>query len=1074
MRSLTQFFLAALLVAAAGVSPAFSQASSSTAELRGQVTDSSGAAVPNASVTITDTAKGTSRTTQTDAEGNYVFLNLLPSSYELKVAAASGGFAPGSTRVELTVGQQANIPVQLSAQGIQESVDIVAGGEVVDTDRTQQSTVIGAAQITNLPISRRNYLDYALLTPGVSDADNIADASDFRVAQTPNSGLSFGGNNGRGNLVAVDGGSTNTVSGGVEATISQEGVQEFQVLRNSYNAEFGGSSGGMVNIVSKSGGNRYHGSAFGLFRDERFDARYAFDFSPGEKSPFSRQQFGGSIGGPIKQDKTFFFTTVERFSQDETTFVNLLQTTNIFQITGSQSRLFNFLAGTPFAALGTGLNATLTTTEARYPRTVNLFTSASGQFPFESSQTTFGARFDHNFSERDAAYVRFFLNGSKFENQAAGALTAVSRGRTLDTFNGGVLASENHQFSPNTFNELKAQYRYLDFDVIPNDAVGPEFNIEGFGFFGRDIFLPSATIQRDYELMDNVSHVAGLHTLKFGASFIASDVSSNNETFFGGRFNFGAAIPLANLVPAATLTQLRGFINANVADAAQRATLLGDINTPINALQAFNLNLPIVYQQGFGTSEVNSFTYRYGLYAQDTWKVRHNLTLNYGLRYSISDEPFYMPLDKNDFQPRVGFSWSPFASGKTVLRAGAGIFTGYTIYSVANVTKTLSGLPGDPINIVLSTATSAPLGVPASTTIYGTLLAQGIIGNRTITAADLAQFGITPRPGAPLEVRFLAEPNYETPTTYQASTGVQQDVGKGISMEVSYLFTRGIHLTRNRDINQFKKTGFNPTFGIPCFVRFPTAVATSPTSCLGTSSDFRNPLRFQDNVYESSANSFYHAATVSVQRRFANNFSLNAHYTLSKSIDEVTDFNSDWSAQDPLNVRADRAVSAFDQRHRAVFSGVFRSPLDGDSLADKVFGDWMFSPIFIAGSGRPFNLLLGIDANNDGRSQSDRPFQTGRNTGLGEPFYSFDARLARRFSFGEDMFLELTFEGFNLFNRTNLAGVNNVVGGLSLDQLRVLASTGARGNRAAQPTEPLGFTSAANPRQLQFGVRFNF
>ncbi len=1078
MRSLTQFFLTAALLLAVGVSTAFSQASSSTAELRGQVTDSAGAAVPNASVTVTDLNKGTSRTTTTDAEGNYVFLNLLPSAYELKVAAASGGFAPGSTRVELTVGQQANIPFQLGAKGITETIEVVAGGEVVDTDRTQQSTVIGVNQITNLPISRRNYLDYALLTPGVSDADNIADASDFRVAQTPNSGLSFGGNNGRGNLVAVDGGSTNTVSGGVEATIAQEGVQEFQVLRNSYNAEFGGSSGGIVNIVSKSGSNRYHGSLFGLFRDERFDARYAFDFNPQSKSPFSRQQYGGSLGGPVKTDKTFFFTSVERFTQDETTFVNLLNTTNIFQPTASQTSLFNFLAGTPFAPLATGLRGTLTTTSANFPRTVNLFTNASGQFPFESSQTTFGARLDHNFSQRDTAYIRFSLNDSKFENQAAGALTAVSRGRTLDSLNGGVLFSENHQFGPTTFNELKLQWRYLDFDVIPNDAVGPEFNIEGFGFFGRDIFLPSHTLQRDYDIIDNVSHVWGSHTLKFGGSFQASDVSSGNETFFGGRFNFGAAIPLANLVPAATLPSLNGFLltpggpfSANVSGRPDLADIL---EVPINALQAFNLNLPIVYQQGFGTPEVNSYTYRYAFYGQDTWKVRPNLTLNYGLRYSISDEPFYMPLDKNDFQPRVGFSWAPFANGKTVIRGGAGLFTGYTIYSVANVTKTLSGFPDDPINIVLSTATSAPLGVPASTTIYGTLLAQGVIGNRTIRASDLTQFGITPRPGAPLEVRFRAEPNYETPTTYQASAGVQQDVGSGISLEASYLFTRGLHLTRNRDINQFKKTGVNPTFGIPCFVRFATALATSPTSCLGTGTDFRNPLRFQDNIYESSANSFYHAATISVQRRFANRFSLNAHYTFSKSIDEVTDFNSDWSAQDPLNLRLDRAVSAFDQRHRAVFSGVFGSPLRGDSAVDKIFGDWVFSPIFIAGSGRPFNLLLGIDANNDGRSQSDRPFALGRNTGLGEPFYSFDARLARRFHFDEDKFLELTFEGFNLFNRTNLAGVNNVVGSLPLDQLRALASTRARGRRTAAPTEPLGFTSAANPRQLQFGVRFNF
>ena len=207
---------------------------------------------------------------------------------------------------------------------------------------------------------------------------------------------------------------------------------------------------------------------------------------------------------------------------------------------------------------------------------------------------------------------------------------------------------------------------------------------------------------------------------------------------------------------------------------------------------------------------------------------------------------------------------------------------------------------------------------------------------------------------------------------------MQRDLGTGFSLELSYLFTRGLHITRNRDINQFKRTGFNPFFGLPCFVRFPTAVATSATSCLGASSDFRNPLRFQDNIYESTANSFYNAGTISLQRRFANNFSINMHYTYAKSIDEVTDFNSDWSAQNPLNLRVDRALSAFDQRHRAVFSGVFGSPWD-----NKFLKDWIFAPIVTAQSGRPFNLLLGIDANNDGRSQSDRPFDAATQHGHG-------------------------------------------------------------------------------------------
>lgn len=1065
MRSLNTVFLTACFVFVIGVSPAFSQASSSTAELRGRITDSAAAAVPNATVTVTDVNKGTSRTVTSDAEGNYVFLNLPPSSYDLKVETTTG-FAPSSTRIELTVGEQANISVQLGAGRITETVQIVAGTEVVETDRTQQSSVVDVRQITNLPISRRNYLDYALLTPGVNDSDNIADASDFRVAQTPQSGLSFGGNNGRGNLVAVDGGETNTVSGGVQTTVNQEAVQEFQVLRNSFNAEFGGASGGIVNIVSKSGSNRYSGSLFGLFRDEKFDARNPFDFNPNGKSPFSRQQYGGSLGGPIKEDKTFFFTSVERFSQDQTTFVNLLNDPGIFQITPSQTALFNYLdAGTPFAALSTALRATLTTTPARYPRTTNLFTDASGQFPFNEGQTIFTARFDHNFSQRDTAYLRFNLNDSTFENQAAGALTAVSRGRTLDTFNGGVLLSEHHQFNTSTVNELKLQYSYQNFKVIPNEAIGPEFNIEGFGFFGRDIFLPSRTIQRQYDILDNVSHLAGNHTFKFGGSFFATDVSSANETFFGARFNFGAAIPLQNIVPAAVLPGLRAYLTAN------NPTLLPALTTPINALQSFNLNLPIVYQQGFGLSELSSWTYRYALYGQDTWKVRPNFTLTYGLRYSISDETFYMPLDKNDFQPRVGFSWDPFKDGKTVIRGGAGIFSGYTIYSVPNVTKTLSGFPGDNINIVLATATSGALGLPSSFAVYQTLLAQGVIGSRTIAASDLAQFGVTPRPGAPLEVRFRAEPNYETQSTHQASLGVQRDLGEGFSLELSYLFTRGLHLTRNRDINQFKATGpVSPFTGQPTFIRFPTAAQVAA----GLTSDFLNPLRLQDNIYESSANSFYNAGTISVQRRFANNFSLNAHYTFSKSIDEVTDFNSDWSAQNPLNLRLDRALSAFDQRHRAVFSGVFASPVKGDTVRDKILGDWLFSPVFIAGSGRPFNLLLGFDANADGRSQSDRPFALARNTGIGEAFYSFDARLARRFPIKENMFIELTFEGFNLFNRTNLQGVNNVIGSLSLDQLRALTTGLTRGDRTVAPTRPLGFTSAASPRQLQFGIRFNF
>src|SRR5215813_8090566 len=345
--------LASLAVMIASNRAAFAQASSSTAELRGQVTDTNGAAVPNAKLTLTDTVKGSSRTATSDGEGNYVFLGLLPSSYNLKVEAQ--GFGASATRLDLTVGQQANIPIKLSAVKVEVQVDVVGGAEVVETNRTEQASTVDARQISNLPINRRSFLDYALLTPGVTSSENITDATDYRVAQTPQSGLSFGGNNGRGNQVSVDGAETIGASGAVQATISQEAVQEFQVVRNSFSAEFGGASGGVVTMISKSGGNSFHGSAFGLFRSEKFDARNAFDFNPNGKSPFNRQQYGGSFGGPVQRDKTFFFTSVERLSQTRTSFINLLSDPTMFQPTSTQNDLLNFLSGVqPFAPLAAG------------------------------------------------------------------------------------------------------------------------------------------------------------------------------------------------------------------------------------------------------------------------------------------------------------------------------------------------------------------------------------------------------------------------------------------------------------------------------------------------------------------------------------------------------------------------------------------------------------------------------------------------------------------------------------------------------------------------------------------------
>ncbi|HKP84577.1 MAG TPA: TonB-dependent receptor [Blastocatellia bacterium] len=1103
MRKMKKMTLLLVMILTVRVEVVFPQASVSTSELRGQITDQNGAAVAGATVTVTDVNKGTTRTVTSNDSGLYVILALQPSTYNMKVEATGFG-AKTVSDIKLDVGQVANIPVALGVGSVQAEVNVTADAQVVEVERTQQSSVINQLQINNLPINRRNFLDFVLLTPGVTDADNINDSTDFRVAQTPQSGLSFGGNNGRGNSVMVDGASTDTNSGAVREVIGQEGVQEFQVNRNTYNAEYGGAFGGVVNIVSKTGNNDWHGSLFGYFRDDRFDARNFFDQSPNGISPFNRQQFGGSLGGPITKDKTFFFTAFEALKQKQTSFVNLLNDPSIFNLSASQTALFNLLSTVPaFAPLSAGLRGALTI----QPRTRQLFEEASGQFPFDSFDTVGSFRVDRTFSATDTGYVRFNVSDSHFENQAAGALTAVSRGRTINTFTTGLLLSETHFFSPLTINEVKAQASYLNNDVIPNDPLGPEINIDGFGNFDRDIFLPSFAIERRYEISDNLSLVRGAHTFKLGGQYQFINNATDSQTFFGGRFNFTAQLPLISLVPAAARPPLIAFLTANGGplgtDAGGGAITLcanptvngcpngvpDSLDAVINAVQAFNVNLPTVYQQGFGESHFNSNSHRVSFYGQDTWKVRPNLTLNLGLRYYLENDVDPIPLDKNNVQPRVGFSWDPWSDGKTAIRGGYGIFVGQVDNQIINVVNELSSM-GDPsnINIVLATATSNalplnpanPLGprAPSSFQIYQALLAQGVIGTRTIALSDLAQFGLSPGPGGTLEVRFREGPNFENPYTQQASFAVQRDLGSGYGVEVSYLFSRGAHIPRNHDINPFKATGpVSPLSATPTFIRFPSAAQAAA----GLTSDFLNPFRLQDNHYESTANSFYHAGTIQLTKRFSNYYSINTNYTLSKTIDEVTDFNSDFSAQNPLNLRADRALSAFDQRHRFVFSSVFSSPVRGDSTVSRLLSDWVLSPIFIAGSGRPFNVLLGIDANGDGVSTRDRPCvrpaadqpcgpasNLGRNTGRGEPFYNFDLRLARRFTFAESKYVELTFEAFNLFNHTNFIGINNIIG------TTPLTNGNPRGIRGRAPTQPFGFTSAAPARQLQFGARFNF
>jgi hypothetical protein len=1005
-----------LLFAFCAVS-AFAQ-STATAILAGVVTDPSQAVVPDAKITVTRADTGLVRETKSGPDGVYRVVLLPPGLYDIKVEK-SGFTAQVRKGIDLTVGKIADVNFQLAVGASSQIIEISTEAPLIESQRSQQSSTIDETSIRNLPINRRDYLSFALLAPGISDSKAQADANNFRVKQTPDSGLSFYGGNGRGNSVTIDGGETNDSGGGVRSTVSQEAVQEFQINRATYAAELGGARGGVINIVTKSGGNNFHGSVFGFFRNEILDAGDPFAIVLQDnritriKPPSSRQQFGGSLGGPIVKDGTFFFAAYEQLRRRESASVPVLTDLSIFQPTPAQNTILNAL---PAAAAGP-LRSALTAPQS----TIDLFQSNSGVFPFLTDDYKVLLRVDHLIDTRNQITARYNFTQNQETNRNVRGQIGFSRGFVSSDYEQTGLAAWTHSFSPAAINEVRVQYDYTHPIVGSNDAFGPTLDINGFGFFNRDIFLPFNEIKRRTDIVDNLDIRRGSHDWKMGFQALVRYNHSDSKTFFSGRFTFGD-LPAALINPA-----------------------LG--NATINAIQSFNLGLAQTYQQGFGDPVVSATYPLYAGYIQDTWKAAPSLTLNYGVRYDVDTRKSPLPTDKNNVAPRIGFAWNPSADNKTTVRGGYGIFYAPIDYQIDYVVNALNEINGyRQIAQVFTAITSAP--PPARNgpvNIFQTLRAQGVIGvptpKRSITPADLAQFGIGisqtgPRP--PLTVLFHNSPDFVNSYNQQASLGIEREVAPGFVIGASGIWSRGLKIVRAREDNLLPAP-VSPALGI--------RVWSTPY--------FKNPLILQENVYESTGKSSYYGLIFEASKRFSRNASFHGNYTFSRAIDDVLDYNSDFEANDQTNLRAEKSLSAFDQRHKVVLYGVLQSH------------DFTVTPIFRANSARPFNLLAGSDLNADRHSTTDRPPFAGRNTGIGPSFWTFDIRVARRFGLGEKRAVEFMAEGFNLFNHLNLATVNNVVGNIP-------GPFNLRGRDDRTPSQPLGFTSAFDTRRIQLGVRFSF
>src|SRR6202167_5620788 len=704
-------WLTCVLLASPG---AYAQGVGASGDIVGTVTDPSGAVVPRVSVVAVETARGTQYTTVTGATGQYRLTGLLPAQYNV-TAQVTGFQTITQNGVVVNVGETSILDFSLQVSTSGQTVEVSAAPPVVDTERGSQANTLTRQYITDLPIDRRDYLTFTLLLPGVSNSTRLADDQDFRVKQTPQSGLSFYGSNGRGNSVTVDGGEAQDDAGGVRTTVSQDAVQEFQVNRSNYSADLGGASGASINIVTKSGTNDLHGSIYSYFRNSAMDARDPFAFSPAlapdptfsnfnftsvgapVKNGLSRYQYGGTAGLPIQKDKTFLFFAFEGLLQNSENSVPLLTSSSIFLgpnpvaaanpfapsdprfaqqaivtalatdpgnptvpcISNPNGTVTSLPAETCARALATGLTVSPVTgltpgQTALNQYFIGQFEANGGLFNYNTREYLASVRLDHRISSSDQISFSYRYGHDLEENPDVQSLTGFSAGSSTHDYDNNLQASWYHVFSPRTENEFRFQWDYNSFNVIPNTPGQAGIQIASFANnLGTNIFLPNLTILRRYELADNVTLVRGSHTIKFGGNEILRGNHTESHTFLPGRFVFGP-LPGALLSP-----QLSGLADG------------------LNSLQSASLGLPQVYQQGFGDADYPAYTRPLsGIYLQDSWKISSNFTLNYGLRYEVDSQ--YNPLNTyyGDIAPRISFAWDPFKDHKTVVRGGYGIFYG--------------------------------------------------------------------------------------------------------------------------------------------------------------------------------------------------------------------------------------------------------------------------------------------------------------------------------------------------------------------------------------------------------------
>src|SRR5579864_1348967 len=1113
---------------------AYAQVDYSTATLKGTVTDPQGAVVAGATVTASNPATGVSRTTHSGPDGGYQVAALPPGKYQVTIEHQ--GFNKVVLKnIELTVGQSAIYDAHLKVGTLNETIEVGPDTvPLIQPDQSQQANTIDQRQVEDLPNIGRSFTYDVYTIPGVSN-------SEAPRTQNPGftgyltTGFSIGGSNGRNNLSTIDGGENEYGTGQYRVTnLPVDGIQEYQVNRNAFAAEFGFTDGSAINIVTKTGTNRWHGDAFGFFRNQSLEATNFIDQVAGFAKPFDQHLFlGGSIGGPIVKDKLFFFTTYEFQRLDTPNFGNagILTAPTVLGISNpglgqncfgpggqlakgipDQLCYVNALKGSadPFL-VGFANGVTPGLSPLNNPALNTILNRDNGIFNNPDRLHNTVMRLDYQGSDRDTVTFRVGYAHNNFTSPLDGITNGTPDSYGLFVRDFSILSTWTRSISPNLVNQVlvKVVPRNRS-NAIPFHNNGVNFSLGDLGApgpggtstFGGEALLPYKAHQQRYQFEDNISWVKGPHTLKFGASYRPANYNIENDLWFNPEFDFrDGAVPLIALAPAAVQAQLVGFNLTNGLPPT------GPLTTNLSGPQSFAFGVPADVIAGFNNPVWKGWGHYFGSYIQDSWKLTPRLTMNAGVRMDFDGEP--APLSTSFYaSPRVGFAWDPWGDHKTVIRAGGGIYVAPIDVLIPSYGSLLDG-SGRYINEVFGVLSPTD---PRVAQLWQTALALGIYPFGSLTPQQFQQFSTVVNPAPPhnvlipgydpnapgASVGYSVASNYRNPYSIQTSLSMEHEVVKDLSVELGYIMYHGVHLQMPVE------TAYSQ---IP--VGSPLCPTTACTDATGGPLYISNG-QAQHTTYASNGSSIYHGFTASLKKRFSHGLQFQANYTWSKTIDNTIDFSSFQNWFRPSQINLFRTISVFDIPQNFVANAMYTLPFkagEGKALS-SILSDITLSPLLTMHSGLPFsvrtpslatlptNLCPGVPGGCPGGngivpdSNYAMPFLSSRDNNRGAAFYSLDLSLQKIFFISRErgVRLHVIAQGTNLLNHVNFNHVNDVFdqGGLSTAlqlpngrTLNLLTGpyTGLHGvvpTNASQLTQPLFFSQADFPRQVQFGLKLAF